>query len=103
MNLKMLMACAATITCLAGTSLTIEAAESTSSKAVQSETTSHKEYKVGEIAPDLYKQERVGIKDWQKKGLKAPQENSQWVQISNKYALIETDSGKILDIAPAKK
>lgn len=102
MNLKTLMACAAVMTCLAGTSLCVQAAEATSSKTVQAETT-NKHFKVGDTAPDLYKQERVGIKDWQKKGLTAPKENTQWVQISDKYALVEIDNGKILDIAPARK
>lgn len=102
MNLKTLMACAAVMTCLMGASLSAQAAEPASGKTVQAENT-NEHYKVGDTAHDLYKQERVGIKDWQKKGLKAPQENTQWVQISNKYVLVNTDSGKILDIEPVKK
>ena len=101
MNMKTLMACAAVMTCFTGTSLTVQAAEPAANKTVQAESTNRK-YKVGETAPDLYKQERVGIKDWQKRGLKAPQEDTQWVQISNKYVLVNMDSGKILDISTGK-
>lgn len=102
MNLKTLMACAAVMTCLTGASLCAQAAEPTSSKTVQAET-ANKHFKVGDIAPDLNKQERVGIKDWKQKNLKDPGEDSQWVQISDKYVLVQTDSGKILDIQPVKK
>lgn len=102
MNLKTLMACAAVMTCLTSASLSAQAADSASGKTVQAEHT-NEHYKVGDTAHDLYKQERVGIKDWQQKGLKEPQEDTQWVQISNKYVLVNTDSGKILDIEPVKK
>ncbi|MFK3971998.1 RcnB family protein [Pseudomonas sp. NPDC087358] len=102
MNLKTLIACAVAMSCLAGTSLMAQAAQPASSKTVQAENTNEK-LKVGDTAHDLYKQERVGIKDWQQKGLKAPHENTQWVQISDKYVLVQMDSGKILDITPVKK
>jgi Ni/Co efflux regulator RcnB len=96
----MLMACTAMMTCLSGTSLMAQA-QDTSTKSVQAEHTNER-YKIGDTAHDLYKDERVGIKDWQNKGLKAPQKDSQWVLISDKYVLVQMDSGKILDIAPVK-
>ena len=101
MSLKTLMTCAAMLTCLTGTSLMAHAAQPTSTKSVQAENT-NKRYKVGDIVPDLYKDERVGIKDLPNKGLSTPQEGSQWVQINDKHVLVQMDNGKILDIAPIK-
>jgi Ni/Co efflux regulator RcnB len=100
MNIKTLMTCAALATCLSGTSLAAMA-QTPATKSVQAEHT-NQQYKVGDTTHDLYKDERVGIKDWQDKGLKAPQEGAQWVQISDKYALINMEDGKVLDIAPVK-
>lgn len=101
MNLKTLMTCAAMLTCLSGTSFLAQA-QTPSTKSVQAEN-ANEQYKVGDTAHDLYKEERVGIKDWQQKGLKAPQKDSQWVQISDKYVLVQMDSGKIIDIKPVTK
>ncbi|WP_285423473.1 RcnB family protein [Pseudomonas sp. efr-133-TYG-103a] len=100
MNLKTLMACAAIATCLSGTSLMAQA-QTASNASVQAEHTNQR-YKVGDTAPDLYKEERVGIKDWQDKHLTAPAEDSQWVMINDKYVLVNVSDGKILDIAPVK-
>lgn len=102
MNSKSLIAGLAILGCVSVLSLPAQAAQATSTKSVQAENT-NEHYKVGDTAHDLYKQERVGIKDWQQKGLKTPQKDSQWVQISDKYVLVQMDSGKILDIAPVKK
>jgi Ni/Co efflux regulator RcnB len=98
MNIKTLMACVATVSCLSATSLTAQA-QTPATKSVQAEHT-NQQYKVGDTTHDLYKDERVGIKDWQDKGLHAPKEGTQWVQISDKYALVNMEDGKILDIAP---
>ena len=98
MNIKKLMACAAVVTCLSGTSFAAMA-QTPPTKSVQAEHT-NEQYKVGDTTHDLYKDERVGVKDWQGKGLTAPKEGTQWVLISDKYALINMEDGKVLDIAP---
>jgi Ni/Co efflux regulator RcnB len=100
MTLKSLFASLAVITCLGTASFAVQA-QTPATKSVQAEHT-NKQYKVGDTAHKLYQEERLGIKNWQDKGLTAPQEGSQWVTISNKYVLVEMDNGKILDIAPMK-
>lgn len=97
MNMKKLMASVAVVTCLGGASAAM--AQTPATKSVQAEHT-NEQYKVGDTTHDLYKDERVGVKDWEGKGLHAPKEGTQWVLISDKYALINMEDGKVLDIAP---
>ncbi|WP_421547159.1 RcnB family protein [Pseudomonas sp. QD4] len=77
-------------------------AQEAADKSVSS-TFNGRELVVGDRAPDLYQREVSAIHDWKKKGLKAPQEQSQWVQIKDQYVLVEITSGKILDMAPVKR
>lgn len=98
MTLKSLLSSMVVITCLSGASLVAQA-QTPATQSVQAEHT-NKQYKVGDTAHKLYQDERLGIKDWKDKNLKPPQEGSQWVTISNKYVMVEMETGKILAIAP---
>ncbi|WP_431033536.1 RcnB family protein [Pseudomonas yamanorum] len=57
-----------------------------------------KEYKVGDVAPDEYQREKLEVKDWQQRKLKAPGEHEQWVEIQGKYALISVPTGAIKEL-----
>jgi Ni/Co efflux regulator RcnB len=52
-----------------------------------------KEFKVGDAIPDEYQRERLGLKDWKKRHLKAPGEHEQWVEIKDKYVLVSIPTG----------
>ncbi|WP_268800818.1 RcnB family protein [Pseudomonas huanghezhanensis] len=101
MTFKSLLASMAVLTCLTSTALVVQA-QTPATKSVQAEHT-NEQYKVGDTAHKLYQDERVGIKDWKDKGLHAPKEGSQWVTISDRYVLVDMDTGKILDMAPMTK
>jgi Ni/Co efflux regulator RcnB len=54
-----------------------------------------KEIKEGDNAPDQYQRDSLAIKDWDKHHLSAPGKNQQWVEIKDKYALIDIPTGTI--------
>ena len=101
MSVKPLIACLSLTACLSAMVPLAQAQEATD-KSVSS-TFNGRELVVGDRAPDLYQREVSALHDWKKKGLKAPQEQSQWVQIKDQYVLVEITSGKILDMAPVKR
>jgi Ni/Co efflux regulator RcnB len=51
------------------------------------------EIKEGDKVPDEYKREALALKDWHKRHLIAPDENSQWVEIQDKYVLVNIPNG----------
>jgi len=53
------------------------------------------EIKEGDKVPDEYKREALALKDWQKRHLTAPDENSQWVEIQDKYVLVNIPNGTV--------
>jgi Ni/Co efflux regulator RcnB len=54
-----------------------------------------KEIKEGDNAPDQYQRDSLAIKDWQQRHLNAPGEHQQWVEIKDKYALVDIPTGTI--------
>lgn len=55
-------------------------------------------YAHGDKAPDPYTRSELGLKDWQARGLPAPDENSQWVEITKTYVLINRENSVIKEI-----
>lgn len=53
--------------------------------------------------PADYQRADRAMKDWKQKKLEQPTEEQQWVQIDDKYLLIETVSGAIVKIVPATR
>lgn len=101
MIVKPLIACLS-LTASLSAMVPLAQAQEAADKSVSS-TFNGRELVVGDRAPDLYQREVSALHDWKKKGLKAPQEQSQWVQIKDQYVLVEITSGKILDMAPVKR
>ncbi|MDO7911416.1 RcnB family protein [Pseudomonas monteilii] len=75
-----------------------------SDESIQNDQTRNRELKVGDKAPDQYKRDEAEIKNWQAKGLKAPEEDvSHWVDIDDHYVLVQITNGVIMDIVDKKK
>lgn len=55
-----------------------------------------KMYKIGDIAPEIYRSEPYNIKSWQLRHLPAPQAGSHWTYMGGNYVLITDAEGKIL-------
>lgn len=53
--------------------------------------------------PADYQRADRAMKDWKQKELQPPTKEQQWVQIDDKYLLIETVSGAIVKIVPATR
>lgn len=51
------------------------------------------EFKQGDKMPDSYKRKELALQDWHKRHLAAPSENEQWVQIQDKYVLVNIPGG----------
>ncbi|MEN5315335.1 RcnB family protein [Pseudomonas koreensis] len=102
MNSKTLIASLALVAGIAGISPLVQAAQ-TSSDTVQHSPTGDRELKVGDRAPDVYQRNEKALKSWKQKGLKQPEDQSQWVQINDKYVLVKITNGTIMEITPVER
>ncbi len=55
-----------------------------------------KQYKIGDIVPDLYRTKPYEIVQWNIRNLPAPDDGSHWTYMGGNYVLITNDDGKIL-------
>ncbi|MCU1759469.1 RcnB family protein [Pseudomonas sp. 14P_8.1_Bac3] len=101
MNSKTLIASLALVAGLAAISPIVQAAEP--QKTVQPSATNTRELVVGDRAPDIYQRPEKAIGNWKAKGLKAPKEQAQWVQVNGKYMMVMITNGTILDITPVER
>lgn len=60
-------------------------------------------YTHGDKAPDPYTRDDTALKDWKQRGLPAPDDNAQWVEISGKYVMINRENSVIKEIRDGKK
>jgi Ni/Co efflux regulator RcnB len=58
------------------------------------------EIKEGDKAPDEYKRKELALNDWKKRSLPAPGEDEQWVEIKDRYALVNIPNGTIKTLMP---
>lgn len=58
---------------------------------------------VGDRAPTVYQREDQALHDWKRRGLRAPEEDSQWVKVGDRYVLVAITSGKIIEVQPVKR
>lgn len=99
MNNKSLIASLALVAGIAGITPIVQAAQ-TSSDTVQHSPTGGRELKINDRAPDVYQRSEKALGDWKKRGLKAPVEQAQWVQINDKYVMVMITNGTIVEIQP---
>ena len=102
MNSKTLIASLALVAGIAGISPLVQAAQTSSEPTVQSPT-SDRELKVNDRAPDIYQRSDKALKNWKQKGLKAPVEQAQWVQINDKYVMVMITNGTIVEMQPVER
>jgi len=56
-----------------------------------------KNFKMGDIVPDIYRTDTYNIKQWQLRHLPAPGPDNHWTYMGGNYVLITNASGKILN------
>ena len=60
------------------------------------------ELKVGDKASDQYKLKEKAVTNWKAKGLAEPKENTQWVEMSGRYVLVNIPNGTVMAIHSGK-
>ncbi|MBA1195814.1 RcnB family protein [Pseudomonas plecoglossicida] len=88
----------ATLPCLP---LAATAAES-NVESVKAPESHDRELKVGDKAPDQYKRDDAAVVDWKANGLPAPEKESHWVKMGNRFVLVQITNGVVLAIQAAK-
>ncbi|MHC8286237.1 RcnB family protein [Pseudomonas sp. XS1P51] len=102
MNNKTLIASLALVAGLAGINPIVQA-DDLPQKTVQTGVNNSRELMVGDRAPDVYQRSEKALANWKAKGLKAPKNQARWVQINDKYAMVEISTGRILAITPVER
>ncbi len=59
-------------------------------------TSDFREFKIGDIVPDIYRTDPYAISQWQIRHLPAPEADSHWTYMGGNYVLITDAEGKIL-------
>lgn len=75
----------------------------TPQETVQPSTINSRDLKEGDRAPDMLMRKDAAVSDWKKRGLKQPEEDSQWARVGDKFVLLKTTNGTILEITPVKQ
>jgi Ni/Co efflux regulator RcnB len=60
------------------------------------------EIKQGDKVPDEYKRKELALNNWKQRHLSAPTENEQWVEIKDKYVLVNIPNGTIKQMIDKK-
>ncbi|OYP96641.1 hypothetical protein B7L09_30585 [Pseudomonas mandelii] len=102
MNSKTLIAALAIAAGVAGINPIVQA-DDPPAKTVQPGVNNTRELVVGDRAPDMYQRTEKALRNWKAKGLKAPKEQAQWVQINDKYMMVMITNGTIVDITPVER
>lgn len=102
MNNKSLIACLAIFGCISVTSIAAQAQETPEPKVEQSRE-NIRDLELGSRAPAKFQRPEAGLKDWNKRGLKAPSKEAQWVKINDKYVMVQITNGQITEIVPIRK
>jgi Ni/Co efflux regulator RcnB len=102
MKSKTLVACLAILGCVAVTSLSVHAADAAEPK-VEESRDNMRDLELGSRAPQKFQRPEAGLKDWKTRGLEEPSKESQWVQINDKYVMVQITNGQITEIVPIKK
>ena len=102
MNSKTLIAALAIAAGFAAISPIVQA-DDPPQKTVQPGVNNTRELVDGDRAPDVYQRTDKALRNWKAKGLKAPKEQAQWVQINDKYMMVMVTNGTIVDITPVER
>ncbi|MGY2044916.1 RcnB family protein [Pseudomonas pergaminensis] len=102
MKAKSLIASLLVTTSLSTASFIVQAGD-TPQETVQPSNINTRDLKEGDRAPDMLMRKESAVSDWKKRGLKQPEEDSQWTRVGDKFVLLKTTNGTILEITPVKK
>ncbi|MBA1295586.1 RcnB family protein [Pseudomonas lurida] len=102
MKSKILTACLLVAASLSTASFVAQAGD-TPQETVQPSNINARDLKEGDRAPDMLMRKESAVTDWKKRGLKQPEEESQWTRVGDKFVLLKTTNGTILEITPVKK
>jgi Ni/Co efflux regulator RcnB len=102
MKAKSLVASLLLATSLSTVSFVAQAGD-TPQETVQPSNINTHDLKEGDRAPDILMRKESAVSDWKKRGLKQPEANSQWSRVGDKFVLLKTTNGTILEITPVKK
>ena len=72
-------------------------------EAVKPSSINTRDLKEGDRAPDILMRKESAVTDWKKRGLKQPEQDSQWARVGNRFVLLKTTNGTILEITPVKQ
>ncbi|RON10055.1 hypothetical protein BK659_09130 [Pseudomonas brassicacearum] len=70
---------------------------------VQASPINARNLQVGDHAPEIYRRYEKALVNWKSHGLKTPPSQSQWVQVNDKYMLVQTTNGQILAVMPIER
>ncbi|KWU48629.1 RcnB family protein [Pseudomonas sp. R11F] len=102
MKSKALVACLLLTAGLSTASFVVQAND-TPQETVQPSSINARDLKEGDRAPDILMRKESAISNWKKHGLKQPEADSQWARVGDKFVLLKTTNGTILEITPVKK
>ncbi|ROM56980.1 hypothetical protein BK649_02005 [Pseudomonas canadensis] len=102
MKAKSLIASLLVATSLSTASFIVQAGD-TPQETVQPSSINTRDLKEGDRAPDMLMRKESAVSDWKQRGLKQPEEDSQWTRVGDKFVLLKTTNGTILEITPVKK
>jgi hypothetical protein len=102
MKSKSLVACLLVAASLSTASVVVQAGD-TPQETVQPSNINARDLKEGDRAPDMLMRKELAVSDWKKRGLKQPEEDSQWARVGDKFVLLKTTNGTILEITPVKQ
>ncbi|MBI6910881.1 RcnB family protein [Pseudomonas palleroniana] len=102
MKSKALVACLLLTAGLSTASFVVQASD-TPQETVQPSSINARDLKEGDRAPDILMRKESAISNWKKHGLKQPEADSQWARVGDKFVLLKTTNGTILEITPVKK
>ncbi|ROM39188.1 hypothetical protein BK648_20990 [Pseudomonas poae] len=102
MNSKALVACLLLTAGLSTASFVVQAGD-TPQETVQPSNINARDLKEGDRAPDMLMRKESAVSNWKKHGLKQPEADSQWARVGDKFVLLKTTNGTILEITPVKK
>ena len=102
MKSRSLVASLLVVASLSTASFVVQAGDSPQ-ETVKPSSINARDLKEGDRAPDMLMRKESAVSDWKKRGLKQPEEDSQWTRVGDKFVLLKTTNGTILEITPVKK
>ena len=102
MKSRSLVASLLVVASLSTASFVVQAGD-TPQEIVKPSSINTRDLKEGDRAPDILMRKESAVTDWKKRGLKQPEQDSQWARVGNRFVLLKTTNGTILEITPVKQ